>query len=323
MDRRLPDDLTVRAALALAVRAPSVHNTQPWRWRIGDRTIHLYADSDRQLHAADPDQRDLMLSCGAALHHLRVAFAALGWSTTVHRFPDRANPDHVASVELSRHSPTDDDIALAAAISRRRSDRRHYSARLVSDTHIRAISAAVDEEGAVLHAVGRRPGLKLDDVVFAAARAHANQSNYLTELVIWSGRHCSSEGVPARNATVPGSPDAVVRSFAAGTLEDPVAADETTGALLVISTNSDDRLARLRAGEATSAALLSATSIGLATCPITEPLEIAHLRSSVRKDVIGKTGFPQMILRVGWAPIAAAPLPETPRRNLDDVIDRL
>lgn len=73
-----PDRDTVRAALAMAVRAPSVHNTQPWLWRLGDRTVHLYADPSRHLPHADPGMRDLIVSCGAALHHLRVALRVFG-----------------------------------------------------------------------------------------------------------------------------------------------------------------------------------------------------------------------------------------------------
>src|SRR6185295_13753413 len=112
----LPDEKTVRSAIALAIRAPSVHNSQPWRWRVGDSSLHLYADWSRHLPATDPDGRDLVVSCGASLHHLRVALAALGWDTVVHRVPNPAEPDHLAAVELVERRPRPEDIPLAAAI---------------------------------------------------------------------------------------------------------------------------------------------------------------------------------------------------------------
>jgi hypothetical protein len=127
MRHALPDDQTVRSVIALALRAPSIHNSQPWRWVIADNSVHLFADPDRHLPISDSDSRDLLVSCGAALHHARVAFAAVGWATTVHRLPNPAQPDHLAAVECLPRAATAADITLAAAISHRRTDRRRFS----------------------------------------------------------------------------------------------------------------------------------------------------------------------------------------------------
>ena len=70
-----------------------------------------------------------------------------------------------------------------------------------------------------------------------------------------------------------------------------------------------------------SAVLLTATSTGLASCPVTEPLETPDTREAVRSDIFGDSNYPQMLLRVGWAPINADPLPATPRRELDDFVE--
>jgi nitroreductase len=96
---------------------------------------------------------------------------------------------------------------------------------------------------------------------------------------------------------------------------------DDSAVVLALGTRTDDRLAQLRAGEATSAVLLSATSMGLASCPVTEPLEIAETRESVRSDVFGDGDYPQMLLRVGWAPINSDPLPATPRRAVADFVE--
>lgn len=93
--------------------------------------------------------------------------------------------------------------------------------------------------------------------------------------------------------------------------------------VLALGTKDDGPLARLRAGEATSLMLLTATALGLASCPVTEPLEIAETREAVKEDVFGDSGFPQMLLRIGWAPVNADPLPSTPRRPLSDVVEWL
>src|SRR6476661_9217583 len=121
------DRQTIRAAVELGSHAPSVHNSQPWRWRLDGRTLLLQADLHRWLPTTDADGRDLVVSCGAALHHTRVALAAAGVHATVHRIPNPERADDLAALELSLRSPVDDDIQLAATILRRRTDRRRFS----------------------------------------------------------------------------------------------------------------------------------------------------------------------------------------------------
>ena len=112
--------------------------------------------------------------------------------------------------------------------------------------------------------------------------------------------------------------------FAATALPQPpetTAADDNAVAPAHLGTRDDDDLARLRAGEATSLVLLTATALGLASRPITEPLEIPETRKAVRAGIFELNEFPQMLLRVGWAPLNADPLPSTPRWPLADVGD--
>jgi nitroreductase len=162
--------------------------------------------------------------------------------------------------------------------------------------------------------------------VAQAVWRHATGRDYLTELTTWSGRYASLAGVPARNApqsdpTAPIPP----RVFAGPALAQPPDTDagDDCAAVLALGTKEDDALARLRAGEATSLVLLSATALGLASCPVTEPLEIVETRDAVQVEVFGISGFPQMLLRIGWAPVNADPLPSTPRRALADVVEWL
>ncbi|BCO34862.1 putative NAD(P)H nitroreductase acg [Mycobacterium heckeshornense] len=91
--------------------------------------------------------------------------------------------------------------------------------------------------------------------------------------------------------------------------------------ILALGTKADDQLAWLRAGEAMSIVLLSATTMGMASCAITEPLEISETRDAIHSEVFGTGGYPQMLLRVGWAPANADPLPATPRRRLSSVVE--
>ncbi|ETW23419.1 hypothetical protein MGAST_14400, partial [Mycobacterium gastri 'Wayne'] len=127
MNAQFPDAGALRAVLTLATRAPSVHNTQPWRWRVGAASLDLFSEPDMQLHSTDPDGRDLIISCGVALHHCVVALASMGWHAKVNRLPDPDDPCHLATIQVQPHDPDHAEIALAAAIPRRRTDRRVYS----------------------------------------------------------------------------------------------------------------------------------------------------------------------------------------------------
>lgn len=323
MDSGFPDDETLRAALALAVRAPSIHNSQPWLWRIGERTVHLYADAGRQLSHADPSRRELILSCGVALQHFAAALAALGWQAHVHRLPNGRDPDHLASIELIRSEATEQDVALAAAIPRRRTDRRWFSSWPVPGGDIALMAARAARSGVLLRRVASTH--ELSAVLAAAAHEHAGDVGYLAELSRWSGRFDSVAGVPARNTPAPTHGDFPARVFAAPALPQPTGAEsrDDAGVVLVLGTPTDDSLALLRAGEATGVVLLTATALGLSSCPLTEPLEIEDTRRTVRALALDGNGYPQMLLRIGWAPLNADPLPATPRRPLADMVQRL
>jgi nitroreductase len=212
------------------------------------------------------------------------------------------------------------DIALAAAIPRRRTDRRHYNSWPVPVGDIALMAARAARSGVTLYQVEDTD--RLHQIVAQSVWEHMTH-DYLAELTAWSGRYASVAGVPARN-TPESDPEAKIpgRFFAGPTLAMPSGASsaEDNAVVLALGTRDDNLLARLRAGEVTSVVLLSATSMGLASCPVTEPLEVAETRELVRADVFGNSFYPQMLVRVGWAPINADPLPSTPRRELADVV---
>jgi hypothetical protein len=276
------------------------------------------------LPSTDPDGRDLILSCGIALHHCVVALAALGWQSKLHRLPNPAEPEHLAAIEVYRQPANEIDITLAAAIPRRHTDRRRYSAWPVPANYIALLGARAARMGIVLRQMDSLPELR--SIVAQSVRRHAADLDYLTELTTWSGRYASLAGVPARN-TPHADPTAPLppRLFAGPRMAQPEEADpvDDNAVVLALGTKDDSMLARLRAGEATSVTLLSATALGLANCPVTEPLEVAETRDALKAEVFGLSAIPQMLLRVGWAPVNADAVPATPRRPLSDVVEYL
>lgn len=315
-----PDSDTLRSVLASAMRAPSVHNTQPWLWRVGDTIAHLYADESRWLPHTDPDGRDLLLSCGAALHHLRVAARGSGWETVIHRLPDPAEPRHLAVVEFQAATTTAEAVRMAAAINRRHTDRRRYAPRAVPGAYVETVAAAGATNGVQARGIDAEPArTQLLRAFEQAAWEHTRDFSYGAELAQWSDRH----GVPERRAVLLAT-DPTVRPFSNPGLPQAVIGDaDAADRLILLSTPADDRLSRLLAGEAASAVLLIATTLGLATCPLTEPLELAGTRNRIRTNVLGDNGYPHIVVRIGWADEGAGQVPASPRRPLDEVLHPL
>ncbi len=189
--------------------------------------------------------------------------------------------------------------------------------------HVDTLVAAAAARGVLIRDIapdGRR--VRLLDAFGRAAAAHDADPAYRAELARWSGHHAVADGVPARNAVAATGP--WTRPFADPQLPEAVVRDiAEADRMLVLYTAGDERISWLRAGEATSAELLSATVLGLASCPLSEPLEVPEVRREVRRGLLDDSGFPQMIVRTGWAAMNSGPLPAAPRRAIDEVVARM
>lgn len=312
----------IRAAVAAACRAPSLHNSQPWRWRLVDGRLELRADAGRAVPVADPLGRQLVISCGAALHHLGVAVTRYGVAADVVRLPDPDDPLFLASVGFaalpsSRAAAAEDDVAgLRRAIERRRTDRRPFGAPRAGA--LDGLGDGLVERFAVSWTVlGADGPARLAEAARCSASARRYDPAYHAELYWWAGHTPPAAGIPAAALPAAGAVS-VGREFPIGTLTSPAPGPDRA-ALAVIGTDADTRLDWLRSGEALSQVLLTATARGLATCPVTHLTEVAASRRLVREAAAAGAeahGFPQVVVRLG---AGAETLPMTGRRPVDEV----
>jgi len=315
-----------RTALHHAARsslyAPSVFNTQPWSWRITGFTMELSADATRRLDTTDPDGRLLLLSCGAALHHARTALSAAGWASTVERFPDESRPDLLARVHLGVRVPADPEAQrMAAAIPRRRTDRRAFGERQVSEFELTKLRRFVEFEGAYLHVVRPDQIAMLAISAELAGGAELDDPAYRAELHEWTSRPAySGDGVPPATAVQPALRRVPVREFAPDTTAGLTAgtAHDRGAAYVVLFGDSDRRVDLLKGGESLSALLLLATADGLATAPLSDAVEVQWPRHLLRGLLAG-IGEPYVVVRLGYI-ASADPLPPAPRRDPGEVI---
>ena len=312
----------LESAADVALHAPSVFNTQPWRWRVTGDTLELHADPDRQLASTDPDGRLLLLSCGTALHHARTALAAAGWTCTVERLPDPAQPDLLARVHLGHSGPADPEAGrMATAIGRRRTDRRPFGDQPVSAQTLTRLRRFVEHEGAYLHLI---PGDQVPVLAISterAAGAERDDPAYRAELDRWTNRpQWRGDGVTSESAVEPALRRVAVRDFApdghAGLAAGPGV--DRGAAYVIVFGLSDQRADLLRGGEALSALLLMATAEGLATAPLSEAVEVAWSRRLLISLLAG-VGEPYIAVRLGY-PEAGVPLPPQARRAAVETI---
>jgi nitroreductase len=347
-----PSDGPLLDAARDALLAPSIFNTQPWRWRVvGDR-LELRADPARRLPGVDPDGLMLALSCGAALHHARVSVSAAGFTPLVERLPDPADPDLLAVVRCGvDRPPAPSAVRLRDAMTRRHTDRRPYADAPVPPATLDALRAVVTDAGAYAHPVRSD---QLQALTVAATEAAATQTAdpaYRADLARWTSRPAAAgDGVPpaaagpdiprlvpTRNHAATDRPARATAAEAAVTAEATAQATGATGSVddgpadrgatyLLVFGATDGPVARLRGGEALSALLLTATVAGLSAAPMSDLVEVPWARRVLRHLLAG-LGEPFVVVRVGYP--AAEPsgdrpewTPATPRRPADEVIDR-
>jgi hypothetical protein len=316
-------DTEMRRAALRATLAPSVHNTQPWRYVITRGSLELYADETRVLRVLDPRGRQLLISCGCALFNARVALAAVGYDAKVERFPDAMRPDLLARVTLP--ADADDWVpigALDTAIEQRRTNRRRFFDDRVPPQVVHELVGAANAEGADLFPI-TRPEHRLAAANLsqeADALENADPA-YRAELRAWTttdplrGDGVSAMAVPHVDAGA--HDDLPIRDFdSSGMGWLPVETRSSMDqCLLLLGTLDDEPAAWLRAGEALERVWLELTRRGYAASPLTQVIEVARTHELLRRE-LQLLMHPHLLLRVGRAPNT----PASRRRPLQDVL---
>lgn len=318
----------VVAAMAEAARlAPSIHNSQPWRFVASSDRLAIFADLGRGTPAIDPSGRWLHLACGAAALNAEVAARAAGRICTVALLPDAAQPELLAVLTLGGSCAVHlADAMLAMSVADRHTARTVFEDTEVPPAVVDRLRAAVEHDGAWMHVV-RRP----EDIVELAVlteRAQAAESadeGYQAELAKWvrlPGQP-TDDGIPLDRIPddVRGS-DIPLRDFHG---RGPVDRTDASAAeppaverplLVVLGTDGDLPGDWLRAGMAMQRLWLTATAAGLGASPMTQALDHPAPRAMVARLIGEQSGHPQILLRLGYCLVASV----TGRRPLADII---
>jgi hypothetical protein len=316
-----------RYVVAAAVWAPSVHNTQPWRFTASGRQISLRADAGRQLRVADPDGREMMISCGAALFTARLVLRSLGYVPEACVLPDPGEPLLVARVSWGRRAECAEfEQALFGQVPQRRTHRGGFDLEPLPPGLLATLREGAARYGAMLRIVaddGRRAALAA--AVETAERAQRLDSAYVREMARWAPApgSAAADGVPPTSYPARAEhtdPDFPGRDFARG--RDwglpplSTASPFRSAGVAALLTTCEDRPADwINAGQALQRILLTASTYGAAAALHTQPLEQSWLRESIRAR-LSDGAYPQLVLRFGTVIQTAASV----RRPADEVL---
>jgi hypothetical protein len=312
-----------------AILAPSSHNTQPWRFTLRDDRVELYADRTRNLPVIDPDNRELIISCGAALANLCVAIRHFGYEGDVSLCPQPNDADLVATVGLGRqHKPTCHEENLFKAITTRRTNRSAYEDTPISLSLRCELHTACKSQGVWLTETSEAEEKRaITELVAEGDRQQMASAEFRAELADWirpAGAE-SHDGMPCYAQNIPKVRDfaapivaRVIRTFDMGDFTAARDADlaNASAVLAVLSTQTDSPADWLATGVALEHALLNARAAGVWASFLNQPVEIPELRLALAKPT-GCPGIPQILLRMGYG----RECEPTPRRGVDEVLN--
>jgi hypothetical protein len=317
------DPAAIKSAVQLAGRAPSLHNTQPWRWVLDGRVLQLFVDPNRAPVHTDKTGRETLIGCGAVLDHFRVAMAVAGWKSNVDRFPNPNNLHHLASIDFSPMDfVTDGHRRRADAILLRRTDRLPFSAPMNWESIENQLRATVRDDYVRLDVVPDELHQQLAEASELTDSFRQYDSSYHAELTHWTTDFELSTGIPRSSLISAAESDrvAVGRHFpVTDNAERRSEIAEDRAKVVVLSTYEDAHGSMLRCGEMLSATLLDATMAELATCTLTHITEVPASRQ-ILADLIGQSATPHVLIRIGRVPSTENLAPQTPRRPIDEVL---
>ena len=318
----------LRFLLSYAILAPSSHNTQPWLWEIAGDEIALRADFSRQMPALDPEGRELIMSCGASLEHLRIAMHAFGYDDDTTLFPDRAQSNLMARVRLlEKRLTVPAEEELFRAIPKRHTNRNAFTTQALPETLFKTLCADADGAGAWLHFfTGDDERGTIAALIAAGSDIQACNHEVRGDIANWMSPNDGTrrDGIPGYAQGISAGASHIA-PFWMRIFGSPISSANhnrmlagSAPSLVALVTDGEGPIQWLAAGRALSRILLRAAAEGVSASFFSQPIQVDAAWSKLRRllRTSDRDGFPQLIFRLGYAEEEALP---TPRRDVADV----
>jgi hypothetical protein len=311
--------------LHYATLAPSGHNTQPWLFAIDSDAVELHADRTRALAVVDPEDRELVISCGAALLNLRLALRHFGFQDAVELFPNPEKVDLLARLPVgSKGEPAVEERSLFEAIPKRHTNRQPFEERDIPEQLLSQLRAEAAREAVWFQVVeGEKAQGAVIDLIAGGETILWEDKRFRRELAAWihPNRSHSRDGIPGYAQGL-GDLASLLGPFAirAFDMGQRMAAKDRelsikAPVLAVLGTDGDSPADWLAAGQALERVLLRACVDGVSASFLNQPIEVSELRPRLL-DILGRAGSPQLLIRMGYGPQVKS----TPRRPVEDIL---
>ncbi len=322
------DKSIIEQLIRYATKAPSSHNSQPWRFKVRENVVEIHPDFRRSLPIVDPNRRELYISIGAALENFVVAARAHGLESTIDLFP--RNDSYIRiTLHASRAKVTEHDKSMLTIMKRRQSNRRPFQAKKIPNGAIARLRNVPTELGVSMEIIDGGGGKdRLMELIKEADYAQMKSRDYKTELLEWlrlndHEARSQGDGLWSRTLGTPILPSGRLGRMITRPFLTPRAQWrrnrillESTSYFVVFSVDTRCRASWVLAGRYFERVALYATELGLSMSHFNQVFEVPGIVSRLKKQVGLSGQHPVLLLRLGFT----SPAPHSLRRPIADVV---
>jgi hypothetical protein len=311
---------TYRELVRCATLAASSHNTQPWKFAVGDRAIALLPDLTRRTPVVDPDDHHLFVSLGCATENLVHAALGRGLHADVAAKPDR--------IDIAFEPTRPVSSPLLDAIGSRQCSRSTYDGRALPLAELKLLEEAGRRDGVDVRLFTAKP--QLETILEYVTRGNAAQVGdpaFVRELQTWIRFNETEaarlrDGLFSRSTGNPAVPrwlgQRLLRLLLTAKSENDKAAIQlrSSAGVAIFITRQNDPVHWCEAGRAYERFALQATALGIRNAFLNQPVEVAALRTQFAQWLDLGNRRPDLVVRFGRGP----EMPRSLRRPVDDVL---
>lgn len=264
-----------------AVLAPSIYNSQPWKFNISEDGIYLYADESRWLSVADADKSEMYVSLGCALENMVIAAGHFGYNCTVSYFP--GEKDLVAAVSLKPGLQSADSSRLFYAITSRDTCSLPYEQKVISGADLQALNESLSD-GAVRILIAGDQDTKdrFRELVTRADAVQYSDASFKSELGHWISQGVfGPTGLDAKIAQL----SVIFLDSGPGQAQKDSDLINSTQCIGFLITANNDSMSSILAGRDLERFWLTVASLGIGLQPMNQALEVPETEAALKTDL--------------------------------------